>query len=224
MKNNNYLNSKVSGPKLKFDFISPYKYIQEKLTNLSTEVHEKIIPKISHLNNDMMYSRRNVLLNSTEGIRLTNKSIEETQTQSSPNKIAGSHGTLLLFSKNNISVNVFENKIDKKENFKFFHKIIDHFIFDITIFILTIFALFSQDIKILAGFPSKIDNILDIFSIICFSFFLIEIILSIFAKDHYLFSFFFWLDFISTLSILFDISILQEKIFSRFKNVDSKKN
>ena len=49
---------------------------------------------------------------------------------------------------------------------------------------------------------------------ICFGFFGIEIILSSFAKDDYFLGFFFYLDLISTGSIIFDIQWITETLFS----------
>lgn len=69
---------------------------------------------------------------------------------------------------------------------------------------ITIFALFGSSIQ--AAFcPASVDFGFNIVQILLFSFFSIEIILSVISKDDYLFSFFFWLDLISTISLLQDI-------------------
>ena len=51
-------------------------------------------------------------------------------------------------------------------------------------------------------------------TIFCFIIFTIELLLSCYAKKDYLFSFFFYLDFVSTLSLLFDIGWITDLIFN----------
>jgi hypothetical protein len=81
---------------------------------------------------------------------------------------------------------------------------LDHPGTQIFVTLITIFALLGDDIKLLV-FPHTADftfTILTSFSMLCF---FIEIILASLAKPDYFNSFFFWLDMISTLSLLTDI-------------------
>ena len=70
--------------------------------------------------------------------------------------------------------------------------------------IITIYALFGDDIRYLC-LPPVVDNIwyiLTSFSILCFG---IEVIAASYSKYGYIWSFFFWLDSISTISMVSDI-------------------
>ena len=77
--------------------------------------------------------------------------------------------------------------------------------------IFTIFALFSTDIQ-MAWLSIKVDTAFNIITIILFFCFFLELILSTLAKKDYLFSFFFWLDLISTLSMIQDVDYIVNPI------------
>jgi hypothetical protein len=69
--------------------------------------------------------------------------------------------------------------------------------------LVTIYALFFDDIRILF-FPKATDDVffgITLIGMICFA---IEIILASFAKEDYILSFFFYLDIVSTLSMIPD--------------------
>lgn len=75
----------------------------------------------------------------------------------------------------------------------------------VTVFmtLITIYALYFDDLRILF-FPKSADDIffgITLLGMICFG---LEIILASFAKDDYMFSFFFYLDLVSTLSMIPD--------------------
>jgi hypothetical protein len=70
--------------------------------------------------------------------------------------------------------------------------------------LLTIFALFGDDIRVMATNKSA-DTGFDVMTIICLVIFSLEIFMSILCKKDYLFSFFFWLDLVSTVSLILDI-------------------
>jgi hypothetical protein len=73
--------------------------------------------------------------------------------------------------------------------------------------ILTVFIMFINDIQI--GFlPKSVDYVIDILLTITFALFFFEIILNCIVIKEYFNSFFFWLDVISTLSILQDIGFI----------------
>jgi hypothetical protein len=83
--------------------------------------------------------------------------------------------------------------------------ILENPFFSALIGIVTIYSLFSEDIKFL--FTEKradiVFNILNIIALVLFSF---EILLGFIGKQNYRWSFFFWLDIISTVSMLLDLT------------------
>ena len=85
--------------------------------------------------------------------------------------------------------------------------------FQIFITLLAIFSLFSDDIRT-AAFGSEADITFDVIHIILIVIFMVEMVLSWIAIEDYRFSFFFFLDLISTLSILLDISMITTLIYS----------
>lgn len=88
-------------------------------------------------------------------------------------------------------------------------KFLDHYVVVTVMTIITIYALFFDDLRVLA-FPKEADPIfyaITLFGMICFT---IEIILASYAKEEYLLSFFFWLDIISTLSMVPDIGWVRD--------------
>jgi hypothetical protein len=88
---------------------------------------------------------------------------------------------------------------------KYIIKLIDSNYYLVLMTLCTILALFLNDIQN-AFCPTFIDDPFDIIQLILFILFSVEIILTVIAKDDYLGSFFFWLDFISSVSLLEDIS------------------
>ena len=76
---------------------------------------------------------------------------------------------------------------------------------------LTVFALFFDDIRILS-IPKSGDNIANIVTITVLLTFSCDIIISCIALDEYVFSFFFWLDIISTVSLLADITWIMDGV------------
>jgi len=87
--------------------------------------------------------------------------------------------------------------------------------FIILMTILTIYAMFATDIQAAFVKPNA-DWIYDIIDCILFAIFSIEIIIASISKKNYLFTFFFWLDVISTLSLLQDMSFTLEKILTGY--------
>ena len=77
--------------------------------------------------------------------------------------------------------------------------------------IFTVFALFATDIQS-AFLGLQVDTAFNIIEIILLVLFLAELILSTIAKEGYLFSFFFWLDLISTASMIQDIDYIMNPI------------
>jgi len=77
--------------------------------------------------------------------------------------------------------------------------------------VITVFALFGDDIRILCA-PKHADPYFYVVSATMMFLFAVEIILASFAKPDYLNSFFFWLDILSTISLITDIEPLMTYI------------
>ena len=77
----------------------------------------------------------------------------------------------------------------------------------ITMSILTIWALFASDIEY-AFLSKKVDYAFNVIQIIIFCIFTLEFILTCITKNYYIFSFFFYLDLISTISLIQDIDYI----------------
>lgn len=78
---------------------------------------------------------------------------------------------------------------------------------------ITVFVLFADDINTLC-FGPEADFPFDVMQLVFMAVFLIEIVLSSVAINDYVFSFFFWLDILSTLSILMDINMFTDVVFN----------
>ena len=83
--------------------------------------------------------------------------------------------------------------------------------FTITMFIVTFFALFGDDIRV-AAFSPAADPVFYALSAAALVLFTLEIILNIITKDDYLWKFYFWLDILGTLSLIPDIGWIWELI------------
>lgn len=84
--------------------------------------------------------------------------------------------------------------------------------FTIFISLVTLLALFGDDIRILVVDVSG-DKYFYGATVVCLVIFSIEILLSCIVKKDYLFTFFFYLDLVSTASLLFDIGWFTDLIF-----------
>lgn len=88
---------------------------------------------------------------------------------------------------------------------------LDNWIFTTWMTLLTIYALFGDDIRLLATDKSS-DPVFFSLSIVCLFFFLIEVILGSLVKENYFLGFFFYLDVVATLSLIPDIGWLWDPI------------
>lgn len=86
-------------------------------------------------------------------------------------------------------------------------------IFQFVITLLTVYALFGDDVRVLA-FTLKEDPVFDVLTILSLISFSIEILFSVISRVEYPCSFFFWLDLISTASLVLDIQMVSETLFS----------
>ncbi|CAG9312300.1 unnamed protein product [Blepharisma stoltei] len=82
--------------------------------------------------------------------------------------------------------------------------ILDHWFTTTFMLVLTVYALFGDSFRALLTSQDADDGFY-IVTIICISFFTLEIIVASFVKEDYFLSFFFWLDVISTISLITDI-------------------
>ena len=104
--------------------------------------------------------------------------------------------------------------IEKKQDKKWKKKIVrflDSSPILITMSILTIWALFASDICY-AFLSIKVDDAFNIIQCILLGLFSLEFILTCISKEDYIFSFFFWLDLISTISLIQDIDYVMNPI------------
>lgn len=100
-----------------------------------------------------------------------------------------------------------ENKIQNEKMFNF----LNNQVTQLFLLILTFYALFADDYRLLTS-PKSLDLIYDIITILAIASFTAEIIVSIFAKVGYFGSSFFWLDTISSISLILDVIMIKEWI------------
>lgn len=89
--------------------------------------------------------------------------------------------------------------------------------------IITIYTLFFDDIWVIL-FPEAWDPFFYFLTCVFMALFTLEIVLACYVQPGYIFSFFFWLDLLATLSMLFDIGWLMEGINSIFTSGNSAGN
>ena len=90
--------------------------------------------------------------------------------------------------------------------------VLDHKVFTYIMTALTVYALFGDDLRLLF-FTKSADWLFNLLTSISMLAFVVEIVISAIAKrDEYLFSFYFWLDVIATISLIFDISWVWDQI------------
>lgn len=76
----------------------------------------------------------------------------------------------------------------------------------------TVFALWGEDIKMVA-FSRSADETFDVLTMLAIAIFSFEIFVASIGKPDYFNSFFFYLDFIATVSLVIDLSFVAEKLF-----------
>lgn len=91
-----------------------------------------------------------------------------------------------------------------------------HWVVALIIFLLTVFVLFAEDLRIATSSKGADDTFT---AIICFVFavYTVEIILNTLSEDRYLFSFYFWLDIISTFSLMLDMRFIMDEIWNHYE-------
>ncbi len=116
---------------------------------------------------------------------------------------------------------IFEDKDEEQEKLKKMPpwklrtaKALDSWLMSEFMTVITIYALFFDDLRILY-FPVSWDGIfygITAFSLVCFT---IEIVLSCIVKEGYWLSFFFVLDVVSTISLIADIGWIMEALLDQ---------
>ena len=106
----------------------------------------------------------------------------------------------------------------KKVLRKKIEKFLDHASIQFLMFVVTVYALLGDDLRLIYA-PKTLDNTFTILTTISLILFIIELILASFGYQDYLFSFFFWLDLVSSLSLITDIEPIMSWLFG--SSVDS---
>lgn len=91
-------------------------------------------------------------------------------------------------------------------------EVIDGWSFIIFTTVITLWALFADDIRQLASSPGG-DPVFYVLILICFGVFVLELLVSSYALRDYFLGFYFWLDFVSTLTLLLDVGWINDAIF-----------
>jgi class 3 adenylate cyclase len=99
---------------------------------------------------------------------------------------------------------MLEDEIDDKDKHPM-HKFIDNPKVQLLLLIVTMYSLFSDDYRILVS-AKHLDVIYDVFTIICLVIFSIEIFIAAIWKISYFNSYYFYLDILSTASLILDFS------------------
>lgn len=86
--------------------------------------------------------------------------------------------------------------------------------------IITIFALFGDDLRILCA-PKSADDLFNFITVFCIICYALEIVLASLAIDGYFLDFFFWLDIVSTLSMIADCGWIWDYISDASGNKDN---
>ena len=113
-----------------------------------------------------------------------------------------------------------EQEIDVFKNFdipnghfrQFLDKMLAHWFFQVLVNAFTVWCLFSDDFRMLFAPMYPGDMVFNIINLVCISLFLFEISMSSIARRQYFFSFFFFMDLISTLIIVFDLTWVQDAL------------
>ena len=87
------------------------------------------------------------------------------------------------------------------------NKLLENFYFIGLMSFVTFYALFADDVRLLV-MPMEADSIFDACTIIAIIMYLSELILAVLVVDGYFLSFYFWVDIVSLISMLPDISFI----------------
>ncbi|CAD8078076.1 unnamed protein product [Paramecium sonneborni] len=95
---------------------------------------------------------------------------------------------------------------EEKEKYPMLVRLLENMLSQVLVNLLTIYALYGDDIRIIC-FDKRADSTFDGITIFCIIIFSTEIVITSIVRKEYLNSFFFWLDIISTVSQILDITL-----------------
>ena len=101
--------------------------------------------------------------------------------------------------------------------------LINHKVFLLISTIIVLIALFANDFKYVF-FYSNADSVFDGIYIFILIIFMAEIIISVFIIDYYIFGFYFWIDIISTMSMILEMGMVLKPIVSSITFPSSREN
>ncbi len=104
-----------------------------------------------------------------------------------------------------------EKEKKKSKGKIFIEKLLKSMATNIIVGIVTVFALFADDVRALVHLE-VLDLTFDVMTIVTIVIFVLEIGFALYVEEEYLWSMFFWLDIFSTASMVFDIEFLIEDI------------
>lgn len=106
----------------------------------------------------------------------------------------------------------------KKKRCTRVQKILDHPYFQIFVNVLTIWALFSDDIRVIAA-PAEADTAFSVLAIVIMGIFVVELVMNVVAVEDYLWSFTFLLDIVGIASMVFDITWIESMLSGNSKSL-----
>ena len=117
--------------------------------------------------------------------------------------------------------NIIEENTKPKATWKDpVRKFMNHWAVTLTMTIVTVYALFGDDIRV-AFFTKSEDTTFNIITCVALGLFTIEITLNALTQENYFNSFYFWLDVISTLSLITDISWIWNAMIGQDEDYDA---
>jgi len=183
------------------------------LKRLST-THPNLINRVNTLpiKEDMLTRKLGIVqnLSKQETLRPLPEIVRQTSFVNEIEDIRKKNMTVLSQENDGMKINSFVKNEEERQNNDHLAQLkqfLDSTPTIIVISLATLFALFGDDIKSIS-LPVAYDFGFDIGKSICMGLFLIEIILSCIAKNDYVNSFFFWLDLVSTISLIQDIHFI----------------
>ncbi len=200
--------------------------------NICTSTVKRVSIKSNKLDNitefKAVYNMINPNEEKIENIKVTNKlTISKTMRLDKDREIAAENQIAILKTMDEIKKKNEEMKklLVLKESTRFFklrkkvEKFVDSTSFVIFFMFLTVFIIFIGDIQN-GWLPSTLDNSIDILQTSILSIFTLEILFTCIAKEGYINSFFFWLDVISTVSIIQDIGFIFDPLINFGNNTE----
>jgi len=112
------------------------------------------------------------------------------------------------------AIDIFQNTHNPvyERRYEKIRAILDNKWFNLYLIFVTLYALFGQDFGVLVT-PASWQTAFDVINLISVASFLVEMILNFICDKDYRWDFFFWLDLISTASILLDLSFIPTSAF-----------